>query len=250
MRAGGEGEMPVRRARDVESLGVRKLCRIAVGCTDTQRDRRAGIKHDAAELDPLRGHAVAELVRAFVAQHLFDRRFDQIRMADQALFLIRIPVERHEAVANQVGGGLVAGIEQEDAIVQQLLLGQPLAVLLAITFSLDQSRQHVALGIARPLATAHDQCREIGEKVRHGFIAARSHFRRHHRFERTEDRQRPVAQRLALVMGNVEQIADHLDGDRCGEVLDQFAITFGGDGVEQAVNQLDDIRLHPRDRTR
>ncbi|MGY3422813.1 hypothetical protein ACVWZW_003288 [Bradyrhizobium sp. F1.13.4] len=51
-------------------------------------------------------------------------------------------------------------------------------------------------------------------------------------------------------MGHVEQIADHLDGDRCGEVLDQLAITFGGDGVEQAVDELDDIRLHPRDRAR
>ena len=52
--------------------------------------------------------------------------------------------QRHQAVADQIGGGLVAGIEQEDAVVQQLLFGQPLAIVLA----LDQPRQHVAVGIA------------------------------------------------------------------------------------------------------
>ena len=63
--------------------------------------------------------------------------------------------QRVEAVADQVGGGLVAGIENEDDVVQQLALGQPLAVGLA----LDQPGQHVALGIARMRAPVGDQRR-------------------------------------------------------------------------------------------
>ncbi|MGY4446274.1 hypothetical protein ACVWZR_000934 [Bradyrhizobium sp. i1.3.1] len=98
-------------------------------------------------------------------------------------------MQRDEAVADQIGGGLVPGIEQEDAVVQQLLLGQPLAVLLAVAFSLDQARQHVTLGIAGLLAPARDQGFEIGEEVLHRLVAARSHFGRHHGLERTEDRQ-------------------------------------------------------------
>ena len=37
--------------------------------------------------------------------------------------------QRHQAVADQVGGGLMARIQQEDAVVQQFLLGQSLAIL-------------------------------------------------------------------------------------------------------------------------
>ena len=116
-------------------------------------------------------------------------------------------------------------------------------------FSLDQARQHVALGIAGLLAPARDQRLEIGEEIRHRLVAARSHFGRHDRLERAQDRQRPVAQRRAFVMGNVEQIADHLDRDGGGEILDQLASALGGDGVEQAVDQLDDVAApSPRSR--
>ncbi len=77
MRAGGEGEMPVRDAADVEGFGVFELPGIAVGGADAQRHRRAGFQNDARELDGLGGHAVAELVRAFVAQDFLDRGLDQ-----------------------------------------------------------------------------------------------------------------------------------------------------------------------------
>ena len=63
----------------------------------------------------------------------------------------------------------MAGVEQEDAIVQQFLCGQPLAIVLA----LDQARQHVALGIAGFGAAALHQDFEIGEKILHRIVAAR-----------------------------------------------------------------------------
>ena len=40
---------------------------------------------------------------------------------------VRMAQQQIDAVADQVGGGLVAGVEQEDAIVQKLRLGQPVA---------------------------------------------------------------------------------------------------------------------------
>src|SRR5882757_1570589 len=68
MRAGAEGEVAVRCARDVEVFRVGELRGVAVGGADAQRDQGAGRHPDATELDILDRHAVAELVRALVAQ--------------------------------------------------------------------------------------------------------------------------------------------------------------------------------------
>src|ERR1700745_2109440 len=65
MRAGGEGEVAVRRAADVELVRIGKLRRVAVGGADAERDRRACLHLDATELQRLDDHAVAKLVRAF-----------------------------------------------------------------------------------------------------------------------------------------------------------------------------------------
>ena len=177
-------------------------------------------------------------------------------MFDQLPFLGGMLRQRYQPVADQVGRGLVAGVEQEDAIVQQLFLGQPLAIGLA----LDQARQHVALGIAGPGAAAFDQCLEIGEEVLHGVVAARERFRTDDGLQRAQDRQRPVAQRLTLVMRHVEQIADHLDRDRGREIADQLepalilalilARILGRDGIEQPLHQRDQVAFHLGDRAR
>ena len=62
--------------------------------------------------------AVAELVRAFEPQHLLDRSLHQLRMLDQPLALAR-PTgksQRVQRIADEVGRGLVAGVEDEDAV--------------------------------------------------------------------------------------------------------------------------------------
>ena len=82
----------------------------------------------------------------------------------------------------------MAGVEQEDAIVQKLHLRQPLAIGLA----LNQPRQHVALGIAGLGAPAFDEGLKIGEKVLHGRVAARERLSTDHRLQRAQNRQRPV----------------------------------------------------------
>src|SRR5207253_9125732 len=58
VRAGGEGEMPVGVAADIEPFGIGKLRGIAVGSTYAQRHRRARFKRDAAKLEALCGYAV------------------------------------------------------------------------------------------------------------------------------------------------------------------------------------------------
>ena len=80
---------------------------------------RGGERH-AAELGGRGRDPVAELVRALDAQELLDRGADEVGLLDQPRLLIG-PVEQAlQAVADQVGRRLVAGVEQEDAVVQQL----------------------------------------------------------------------------------------------------------------------------------
>src|SRR5689334_13497890 len=68
--ARAEGDVPVRLAGDVETVRIFELCRIPVGRADAQRDARLGGQIDAADGRGSRRDAIAELVRAFVAQEL------------------------------------------------------------------------------------------------------------------------------------------------------------------------------------
>ena len=79
-----EGEVAVGIAADIEPVRVGELRRIAVGGADA--DVNVGsLRHgDAAEHGVRRRTAVAELVRAFHAQELLDRGFDQFRMRGAA----------------------------------------------------------------------------------------------------------------------------------------------------------------------
>ena len=162
--------------------------------------------------------AVAELVGALEAQQLLDRAADQPRLGDQARLLLGPFEQRVEAVADQVGRGLVAGVEDEDDVVQQLALGEARAFGLA----LDQAGQHVALGIAGTRAAVGDEAAQVGEEVGDRLLAARALLGRQHRLERTQDRKRPVAQGDALLARHGEQVADHLHRHGGGEVGDQI----------------------------
>jgi hypothetical protein len=62
----------------------------------------------------------------------------------------------------------VAGVEDEDAVVEQLVRGETLAVGLA----LDETREDIALGIARATATIGDEADEIVEELAHSAVAA------------------------------------------------------------------------------
>ncbi len=106
---------------------------------------------------------------------------------------------------------------------QQFLLGQPLAIV----FALNEAGQHVAFAVARFGAASRHQDFQISEKIRHGLVAAGKNFRGDHGLERAQNRQRPVAQGAAFVLRHIQHIADDLDRDRGGEVVDQIDAALG-----------------------
>ena len=108
------------RCRDVSGIG--ELRGIAVGGADAQRHRAC----PAGSVMPpsSTGSVVMRLPSWF---ELSNRRISSTAVLissglfDQPPLLRGIVRQRHQPVADQVGGGLVAGIEQEDAVVQQFL---------------------------------------------------------------------------------------------------------------------------------
>jgi hypothetical protein len=143
-----------------------------------------------------------------------------------------------KAVADEIGRRLVAGIEDEDAVLQQLGVGEPLAVRLA--FAVDEPGQHVDCRIARVLSPVGHQVIEIGQELDHGLVAARLLVGRQHRLERPQDGQRPAAQRPAVGLRHRQQIADDLNRDGGGEIVDQIGGPLLGNGVEEAVDERTD----------
>ena len=141
MNAAREGEVAIGLPGDVEAIRVRKLGRIAIRRPDADRDGGAGRQGLPAEFGVNRRQPVAELVRAFVAQHLLDRGADEVGLRQEAGAGLRELDEELKAVADQVRGGLVPGIQDEDAVLQKLGPGQRLAAGLAP----DQSGEDVLL---------------------------------------------------------------------------------------------------------
>ena len=187
--------MPVRRAADIEVFRVGELggSRLAAPMHSV-----TGVPAGIAMPPSSTGSTVMRLPSWLELSNRSISSTAVLIMAGFSIsraFCVRIMRQRHQPVADQIGGGLMAGIEQEDAIVQQFLRGQPLAIVLA----LNEPRQHVTLGIAGFCAPPLDQDFEIAQKILHRLVAARKHLRTDHGLQRAQNGERPVAQRLALV---------------------------------------------------
>ena len=100
--------------------GSGKLRRVAIGGADADVHVGSGGHGDAAEHGIFGRSAVAELVRAFHAQKFFDRRFDGLRMTAQVAHDVGMADEKVDPIADQVGGRLVPGVEQKNAVVDEL----------------------------------------------------------------------------------------------------------------------------------
>ena len=187
VRPGNEGEVPVRGARNIEAVGIGKLRGIAIGGTDAKVDRCSGFQGNAADLAICGRHAIAELHRCIKAQHLVDRGAKKVGIVEQALPLLGVVEEEAEAIADEVGRRLVAGVEDEDAVLQQFNLGQPLAVC----FARDQASEHIAL-VAGLFAPARDKRFEISAEFLDRAVTPREGLRRDHRLQRAENIERPL----------------------------------------------------------
>ena len=145
--AAPEREVGIVRAADIEPVGRLEHVRVPVGGADQDGDVVA-----RADLEPVH-RAVGprapdgRLRRGIEAQQLLDGRRDEAGVVAEPGELVRVVEQRQHAVADQVGGGLVAGDQQEAQHVQHLALAQPLAAVLGM----GERAQDVVAGRRRTL---------------------------------------------------------------------------------------------------
>src|SRR2546430_17044232 len=68
----------------------------------------------------LTDESVAELVGTLQAQTLLDGASDQLRIASETVERLWVPQQQIQAVANEIRGRLMPGIQEKDAVLQQL----------------------------------------------------------------------------------------------------------------------------------
>ena len=168
------------RPRDPGS--VRRSTRNANGSSNTSSSRFADREKqreliprgdvDAADLTVLGRDPCEVADRTGPAQNFLDGVREQIDIGAQLFPLGAVLAERQQAAADRVAGGLVAGLDEQLAIGEQLLLGERRAV--------DRSAQQVAdkifprlraplldepLEIAAELARARSSCGPATHRV-------------------------------------------------------------------------------------
>ena len=198
------------------------------------------------DLDVGGGDACRALHGAVVAQQLLDRGGDQRGIVPHARELVGVAQQRQGAVADQVDGRLVARDEQQQAHRDDLVDGELVALLLGG----QEAREKVGL---RPGPALHDQRAEIVGQRPAGAAPALDDGRIRRQPDRVEaarDVGRPAADRRVIVHRHAQHLADDRHRQRVGEVLDDVHAVLPGHAVEQAVDDLLDVRAHRLDHAR
>src|SRR5437660_11147198 len=150
--------MAIWPASNIEPIRVGELFRIAVSCADAQRQVRIRLKRYTADGHSLTDESVAELVGTLQAQTLLDGGSDQLRLASETVDRLGVVQQQIQAVANEIRGRLMPGVQEKDAVLQQLGVSQ---------FSfLQQAGQQIALP-QRPAPAGGNQAPQISRQPTH-----------------------------------------------------------------------------------
>ena len=234
----GKGQMLVGRPGNIEPARIVKCLRVMIGPADAGQHLGARFERDPGNLEGFGDPAIADLQRAVKTQHFLDGRAEQRRIILQQFQLIGIVEQRHHPVADQIGRGLVATIEQQDAILNQLFGGQ--RVIFGF-LRIDQVFKNIAganaLGHIAPFLV--QQVEQKTREIDNGLVAFLDHFGGRRRLERRQDQARPFLQGAAIFRRNPQHRADHFDGQRIGKIQNQvhapLFLTIG----DQPIDQID-----------
>ena len=235
----------------IQAICLRKLRGVTVGSANAQGDQRTGRQGHAANLAVLQGSPIAQLIGRLKAQKFVHSQGKQLLLGGrilrrvlqalhQGLALFGPLVQTHQGIANQVGGGLMPGIQKEDAVLVELHLAQALA----LHFALNQPGQHIPFRIAGVLAATCHQPFQVVDKVQHVLVRTGLLFGRQRGLQGAQNGKRPLAQRAALIRRYAQQVANDLDRNGRGKVFDQVTLAARFQSVQKMVDPLRQPRCH------
>jgi hypothetical protein len=211
-----KGHLAVRiRPPDLECVRVRESGRIVVGRGQPDQHGLAARDDRAADLHVLLGEARQRRLQGTpVAQHLLDGCRRQAGIGLEAGQLLRVGQQREDAAGDQVDRRDVAGEEEDEDHRQELVLVEPVAVLLGV----DELADQVVGGLTALLGERAPQV--VGESTQ---VEARFlHLLAVPPGAAAQERLRPAADVVLVLTGDAEHLADDPDRQRVGEGVDQL----------------------------
>ena len=238
MHACAEGEVRVRVARDVETVRILELGRIAV-C----RREESGEHVAAAELPSLPDHVAGREARLghlhwrYVAQAFLDAGRHQAWIALQPAALILMRQQRKEPAGNQMGGGFLPRAEEQENHRDQFVLAELLPVSFGVAQRGDQSVRQRSASRSRNAAKIADNADHAGngadDRADIGSILQPA---------------QPILEPIVILLRQAEHRAD----DRKRQVPAEFGHEIGLrpslKPVEKPIGDFRDHRLHRLDR--
>ena len=234
-----EAEVRVGMAPDVEALRIGELRRITIGRGEHAHDLLARLDGLAAEVEIGGRGPHHELERRLVAERLLDGRTGQAGVLVAQAPLIGIAQDVEHAAADRIHCGLVAAVQQEHALRQDLDLAQRARRLLLGPGPEQPSDQIVA---GRAAVILHDRAHEIrhllhrvaqgGDRLR---VAERSDG------EIQRDGVDPALEAFGVVARRAQQLGDYPRRQPQGEVGHQIHLPPSLGRVDQSVGDP----LHP-----
>ncbi len=222
------------RAADVELIGALERSGVAGGGPSEEQHREAGRDLATLVLAVLDREASLVLRWRQQAEDLLDRGGDEARVVDEGLPLIRMLIEEHHGVADQLGDRLRTGAAEKSGEASDLLVVEAgLDAIAAIDGDLREPAQHV---VGWLLALLGDELREVDDLVDHRLDALTGRI--HLSCFAVQREVEPLADLLSLAVGHAEHPGDDLDGEQGREVGDGVERLMLGDHVEVAADDL------------
>ena len=243
MFAVAQREMLVGGAGHVKTVGIGELRFIAVGRGVPNHHAVAGLDLAPMHLGILGGGAHEMSDRRGVAQDFLDRGGQQRSVFGQALALRGILNQREHPARGRVAGGFLTADNQQEAVEQDLHVGQ----FLTVHFAMDQRADQIAAGILAPLADDIDEVVEAGELG----LAPRRHGVAIDLVFRIVGADRHVGHcehHVPVRLGYSQHLADYGGRELGRDVDHEIALAAGRHRVQDFRRNRSDVRFQRRQR--
>ena len=232
--AAAEGQDGRRRvAADVEAVGVVVDGRIAVGGKGIDEHHRSGREGDAGEFGVFGDDAQRAAGDRGVAHGLLDGAGRQLGVFGQQRPLVGMVDEDVDGCGELVAGGVGAREQQSGGEHAQFVGVEAVAVVLGP----DEVGEQI---VGQRVPPVGDHVVDVGVEFAPGVHDERFVDAVGIEGEGGEDVVGPQRELLPILARRAEQGADDRDGIGPGDVVDDVATAFGGNMIDEVVDDLDD----------